>query len=128
MHALLLVAHGSRRQASNQEVEALTQRIAASGGHRFGLYATAFLELASPTIEEGLRHCLTNGAKKITLVPYFLAAGTHVVNDIPAIIEKMAEELAGVEVEVEPHVGQSPLMEELILSLAASGRARLGDP
>jgi sirohydrochlorin ferrochelatase len=118
MHALLLVAHGSRREASNQEVEALTQRIAARGDERFGLYTTAFLELASPSIQEALRGCITKGATKITIVPYFLAAGTHVVKDVPAIIEEMGDELGAVEVQIAPHVGQSPMMEALILGVA----------
>ena len=48
--ALLLVAHGSRRTASNLEVAQLAGQLQASLQADFMLVKSAFLELAEPTI------------------------------------------------------------------------------
>ena len=45
MRTLILVAHGSRREASNQEIRALTEALARQGGERFDRVSCAFLEL-----------------------------------------------------------------------------------
>ena len=45
MKCLLLIAHGSRRAASNQEVCELAERIQAQAGNRFDLVQGAFLKL-----------------------------------------------------------------------------------
>ncbi|MBA1332368.1 cobalamin biosynthesis protein CbiX, partial [Candidatus Endoriftia persephone str. Guaymas] len=44
--ALLIVAHGSRREASNQEVRQLTERVRVRAGPLYSEVACAFLELA----------------------------------------------------------------------------------
>ena len=75
---LLIVAHGSRRQASNEEVRALARRLAAAQHPDIGEIEVAFLELAEPSIADGLTNCVNKGAKEIAVFPYFLAAGTHV--------------------------------------------------
>lgn len=52
MKFLLLVAHGSRRQASNQEIHGIAEKIA----ERLPLYyegvQVAFLEFSSPSIDD----------------------------------------------------------------------------
>ena len=55
MHALLLIAHGSRREASNQEVRELAARLERIAGDRFGRVIPAFLELAEPDIPDRRR-------------------------------------------------------------------------
>ena len=40
MKALLIVAHGSRRESSNDEVRQITRQVAAIAGDEFGLGTT----------------------------------------------------------------------------------------
>jgi len=47
MKALLLIAHGSRRAESNDEIRALTQKMKTLAGGRFSEVESAFLELAT---------------------------------------------------------------------------------
>jgi len=54
LKALLLVAHGSRRRESNEEIAILTQRVRECAGGRFDLVTCAFLELAEPSIPDGI--------------------------------------------------------------------------
>ena len=58
MKSLLLVAHGSRRQASNEEVRELTARLAEHAGAAYGYVDCGFLELAEPSIPEGIQRCI----------------------------------------------------------------------
>ena len=88
MHALLLIAHGSRREASNQEVRELADEFERLVGDRFERVVPAFLELAEPDIPTGVDLCVEAGATSVTAVPYFLSAGRHVASDIPAELEK----------------------------------------
>ena len=54
MRSLLLVAHGSRREASNQEIRNLTAALAGRAIGRFGHVGCAFLEIARPSIPEAI--------------------------------------------------------------------------
>ena len=47
-----------------------------------------FLELAEPSIPDGIQRCIDAGATEVVVVPYFLSAGRHVSEDIPAEVEK----------------------------------------
>jgi sirohydrochlorin ferrochelatase len=54
MKALLLIAHESRREASNEEVMALAKRIQINSPGHFEMVVPAFLALAEPSIPEAI--------------------------------------------------------------------------
>ena len=58
MHGLVLIADGSRRQASNHEVMDLSSRLQQFGGDLFQLVETGFLEIANPSIPETIEYCI----------------------------------------------------------------------
>lgn len=120
MRALLIVAHGSRRRASNTEVMEVARAVASGVGAEFDIVEAAFLELAEPDIPTGIRRCIERGATALSVVPYFLAAGRHVVNDIPDIVDALRAEFPAVDISVAQHVGASAMMPELIKQCAAS--------
>ncbi|NDP48143.1 MAG: cobalamin biosynthesis protein CbiX [Sulfuriferula multivorans] len=118
MKTLLLIAHGSRRAASNDEVRQLTHRLNAINPPGFSGVETAFLELAQPSIPEGLAACLAKGASEIVVFPYFLAAGTHVVNDIPEALQAFQSAHPQIKVSLTRHLGDSDLLPQAILQVA----------
>jgi sirohydrochlorin ferrochelatase len=120
MQALLVVAHGSRREASNNEVRVLTTNIINQTDNPFELVETAFLELAEPSIPDGLEACIKKGADAVVVFPYFLAAGTHVVTDIPNEIQPISNKYPDVKITIAPHLGRSPQLTDAILALASS--------
>jgi sirohydrochlorin ferrochelatase len=119
MRALLIVAHGSRRAASNDEVRALAKTVTARAGGLYNRISCAFLELAEPSIPEGIEQLIEAGVRDITVVPYFLSAGRHVAEDIPAEVAKVSPP-DGVTIRIAPYVGLSDTMADLLL---AQGRA-----
>jgi len=118
MHALLLIAHGSRREASNEEVRELAAEFERIVGDRFDRVVPAFLELAEPDIPTGVDLCVEAGATSITAVPYFLSAGRHVANDIPAELAKAARKQTAVTIHQSDYLGKHKLIPGLLLQLA----------
>lgn len=87
-HAVLVVGHGSRRQEANDDVREVARRISERGG--FPLVRAAFLEIASPSIEEGFARLVAEGARDITVHPYFLSPGRHTRGDVPVEVRAAA--------------------------------------
>lgn len=116
--SLLIVAHGSRRAASNDEVRTVAARVAAAADGRFTRIACAFLELAPPSIPEGLTGLIAEGAEHIVVVPYFLAAGRHVTEDIPAEVARVRGAHPGIRIDIAPYLGTAHLMPELLLQMS----------
>ena len=121
MKALLIVAHGSRRKESNDEVRRLATRIDENSGPAFDLVASAFLEISSPQIDSAVADLEEDGATTIKVFPYFLAAGTHVVNDIPRLIKEAEEHHPGIHFEILPHLGALQGISTLILNQIYKG-------
>ncbi len=115
--ALLLVAHGSRRSSSNDEVRAVAKRLAEQDGGEYQQVRAAFLELAEPLIPQGIEQCIAEGAEEVVVLPYFLSAGRHVVEDIPA--EAAKAEVGTARVRIAPYLGSAEGLEGVLLSLAA---------
>ena len=113
MKSLLLIAHGSRVQASNDEIAALTDRLRDHLKGRFDHVACAFLELADPDIPDGIDRCVAAGATEIVALPYFLSAGRHITEDIPREIAKRNP--PGVRIHLADYIGIADGMTELLL-------------
>ncbi|MDF7808247.1 CbiX/SirB N-terminal domain-containing protein [Pontiellaceae bacterium B12219] len=124
MRALLVVAHGSRRKESNDEVRRLTIRIEENSGPAFDLVSCAFLEISSPQIDSAIADLVDAGATTIKVFPYFLAAGTHVVQDIPRLIEEAEANYPSVHLEILPHLGALQGISTLILNQIYKGAPR----
>jgi sirohydrochlorin ferrochelatase len=116
MKSLILVAHGSRRDTSNSEIRALTERLSDRVKNQFEHIACAFLEFEHPTIATAIDTAVQAGSSEITVLPYFLAPGIHVTVDIPALLTAKSALHPAVTFDLKPHVGASPAMVELLAS------------
>jgi sirohydrochlorin ferrochelatase len=118
MKGLLLVAHGSRRAESNEEVRQIARDLDAGSGGRFDQVACAFLEIVQPSIPDGLRAMIRSGVRRVVVLPYFLSAGRHVVSDIPGEVNIVRAENPEVEIVLAPYLGASRGVVDLLLGLA----------
>ena len=122
MKALVLIAHGSRRQISNDEVIALSRVIAREMKNDYPIVAAAFLGLAEPSIPDALDRCVNQGAMDICVVPYFLSAGRHVQDDIPGEVDKARAMHADIPMTILQHIGVSPQMKDLVRGIVINSR------
>lgn len=124
MHALLLIAHGSRREASNEDVRQLAEQIRQLDRQldrgTFDAVVPAFLELADPDIGAGVDQCVAAGANLITVMPYFLSPGRHVAEDIPEELEHAQSRYPGVRFHLCEHLGGLEVMGKMVLDAAAA--------
>lgn len=118
MKALVLVAHGSRRNASNDEVRALSKELSESLEGAFDFVNAGFLELAEPSIPDAILDSIKEGAQDVVVLPYFLSAGRHVVEDVPAEVDKVREVRPDVNIDIRNHVGGMPGLVSLLCEAA----------
>ncbi|MFJ5767157.1 sirohydrochlorin chelatase [Lysinibacillus sp. NPDC093210] len=86
MQAILYVAHGSRVKAGVEQAVAFLQRV--QQDIDLPIQEICFLELAQPTIAQGIENCVRQGATAIAIMPILLLAAQHAKQDIPQEIEK----------------------------------------
>ena len=118
MNILLLVAHGSRREESNLEVESLSKKMLKFNSNQFDEVMPAFLEFASPSITEAIQKCSEIGARRVTVLPYFLSAGVHINRDIPGEVEKASQNHPNLEINVKNYFGSREEIAELLMKTA----------
>jgi sirohydrochlorin ferrochelatase len=114
---VLVVGHGSRREEANEDVREAARRIAELGGFR--LVEPAFLEIEHPNISEGFARLVQQGAREITVHPYFLSPGRHTRGDIPVEVEQAAKQHVGISYRITEPLSAHPLVIE-----ASVGRIR----
>lgn len=118
MKSLVLVAHGSRRESSNDEVREVAARLAQRTSDTFANVSAAFLELAEPSIADGIVSSVDAGASEIVVLPYFLSAGRHVVTDIPREVDAARAARPNADICVVPYLGASHSLLDVLASLA----------
>jgi sirohydrochlorin ferrochelatase len=119
--ALLLIAHGSRRPEANADLEHLADQLRAGGEYHH--VQAAYLELCEPGIVAGGERCVAAGARRVVLLPYFLSAGVHVVEDLTAARDELRRRHPEVQFVLAEPLGRHPLLAEIV---AERARAALG--
>ena len=110
--AVIIVDHGSRRQASNDMLEQATRDFAA--GAQYTIVEPAHMELAQPDIATAFRRCVERGAARVIVFPYFLSPGRHWNEDIPRLTAAAAADWPHVEWLVTAPFGLHPGMGSII--------------
>ncbi len=110
--AILLIAHGSRRQEANEDLIRLRDMIRASRPNQ--IIEHSFLELAQPTISEGATCCVEQNASKVLMFPYFLSAGVHVVEDLDQFKIEFERKWPETEFVICPPLGLHRLMVDIV--------------
>ncbi|MBL7004315.1 MAG: CbiX/SirB N-terminal domain-containing protein [Gammaproteobacteria bacterium] len=118
MKALLLIAHGSRRQQSNEEVFALAEKLKNNCSEQYSIVHAGFLEIADVLIPDGIKKCVDDGATEIIVLPYFLNSGNHVVKDIPEEVSDVIPLYPNVDIKIAQHLGASEMMMDLLIASA----------
>lgn len=107
--AILLIDHGSSRARAHDQLVEMAARLAEALRARGDdtIVEIAHMELAAPSIAEGLEQCVSRGAELISAVPCLLSRGRHVSEDIPEMLKQASAKHSGVRV-----LYASPLAEQ----------------
>lgn len=85
---VILIDHGSKRQASNEHLESVARAYQQRCPPHFVVVA-AHMEIAPPSIADQVeRLVFDRGVDDIVCHPYFLSPGRHVMQDIPELVKE----------------------------------------
>lgn len=115
MKAIIFIAHGSKKEKSNNEFIQLVEKISQKD-KTYDLKSAAFLELALPDIQSTAISFINQGAKEIYFYPFFLNSGKHVQIDLPNIIIELKEKYPNLQFTLLEHFGKSEKIVDIILS------------
>ena len=114
--ALLIVDHGSTRDEANRMLEDVADVVRRK---RPGLIVhIAHMELAQPTLEEGIEACVRDGANEVVVHPYMLSPGRHAAHDIPDMVTQTAVRFPGVRFRVTGPLGIHDKIGEVVIERA----------
>ena len=111
--AIVIVDHGSRKEAANAVVLELARAVQMRAGPGVRV-AWAHMEGAEPLLSEAIDACVSQGALEVTVQPLFLVPGKHATRDIPELLAAARERHAQVRFELGQVIGADPLLVELI--------------
>lgn len=112
--ALIIIAHGSRLAAANEEFFQLVTRVAESVTG-YGKVLPAFLEAAPPTLLQASQTAIDSGAKRIAVYPLFFNNGRHVGKDIPALVAEAMDHFPDIDFELCDYFGSNPQLADTVI-------------
>jgi sirohydrochlorin cobaltochelatase len=113
---IILLGHGSRDPLWRQPIEAVAARLARL---RPGLpVRCAYLELQVPTLADAARELAATGVASVSITPMFLGSGKHVRDDVPKLLQALAQEHPAVEFDLRPPVGDDARVLDLLAQMA----------
>ena len=116
---IVLFAHGSRDREWARPFEALAATLSRQTD---AVVRLAYLELMQPPLDEAIRALVAEGAQSIRIVPVFLGPGGHTRQDLPKLAASARARHPGVEISVEPPIGeQASVIEAIAAAIAAKG-------
>jgi sirohydrochlorin cobaltochelatase len=119
---IVLFAHGSREAGWAKPFESIARQLAGEF-----LVELAYLEVMKPTLAEAVASLAAKGAQRVRIIPLFLGAGAHVREDLPKLAQAARERHAGVEIVLEPTIGERAEVTDAIaavISKAISHQSR----
>jgi sirohydrochlorin ferrochelatase len=120
---LIFLAHGSKNPQANSNTQELVEKLKIKEGGQFTNWLCAFLEFAEPDLNMAIETALLSKPNRITLFPYFLHMGNHVMQDIPRLLLNYQRQHPEVEFITLPPLGAYPQITDVILECLRSHHA-----
>ena len=112
--AILIVDHGSKKKAANEMLKHIAEHV--SRLRPEFIVETAHMELADPSIQQGIQKCVELGAKTVVVHPYMLSPGRHATEDIPKMVQVCARHYPEIKIRVTEPLGVDSRIAEVVLS------------
>ncbi len=114
--ALVLFAHGAR----DPEWANPMRRVQAEIRQRLPgvTVELAFLEFMAPTLLDCVHGLIEQGARKIVVLPMFIAQGGHLKRDVPELLEQLRQQHPGVEFSLSGAIGENEIVVQAMASAA----------
>ena len=104
--AIILFAHGARDPEWAAPFGIIKQQLQAARPEV--QVELAFQDFMTPSLEAAVAQSALQGAKRIVLVPLFMAQGGHLKQDLPLLVGKLRQQHPQLELQVMPAIGDAP--------------------
>lgn len=112
--AVILLGHGSRDPLWSQPMQAMATAISAASPQL--PVVCAYLELTLPTAEQASTELLARhpDLARIVLYPVFLGMGSHLREDLPALVESLQAKFPQVQIHITEALGMDGRLIQLV--------------
>ena len=104
--AIILFAHGARDPEWAAPFGIIQRQLQAARPDT--QVELAFQDFMRPTLDEAVAQSAARGARRIVLVPLFMAQGGHLKQDLPLLVGKIREQHPQLELQLMPAIGDVP--------------------
>jgi sirohydrochlorin cobaltochelatase len=105
-NAIVLFAHGARDPEWAAPFAIIREQLQAARPDV--QVELAFQDFMTPKLDAAVAQCAARGAKRVVLVPLFMAQGGHLKQDLPVFVAKIREQHPQIELQVMPAIGDEP--------------------
>ena len=113
---LVVFAHGSRDIRWQLPFDELTIGLKDSLGA--DAVRLAYMEFISPTLSDVAEEAVNDGKSELQVLPFFLAAGAHLAEDIPVQVADVQMRFPQLQIKLLPPIGEHPRVKELFQEIA----------
>ena len=110
--ALIILGHGSRSAESTAQFLEVVALFAAR--YPGDVVLPAFMQLATPSLEEALNSAAARGVEDIIVLPCFLFQGMHVKADIPEMLAQLKSAHPQINVRFGQPIGADPRIADIL--------------
>jgi len=114
---LIILGHGSRAPEAAETLAKVTGMVREKTKYERVDYAS--LQLSEPDLPAVVREQVKAGIKSITVVPFLIAVGQHVKEDIPEALVALSDEFPGVSMRLGKPLGPDPRLADILAERAA---------
>ena len=111
--AIILLGHGSRIPGAGEDMEQVARRMREKLGQE--IIEICYMSKLGPHFPEVFERCVSRGATKIIVVPYFLHSGLHLNEDIPDLLREKAREYPHVKLILGKNLGFDECLVDLVI-------------
>lgn len=113
MKGVLILAHGSRVEATKQTINQVVEMV--RGKITDMPIQIAYMEFCEENIEHGIKSLVEKGVTEIKAVPYFLFEGIHIKEDIPEEIGEILKAYPDVKLEMGHTLGVDERLTDILV-------------
>lgn len=113
MRAILYICHGSRVKKGQQAALAFIEKTMET--EAAPIQEACFLELADPSIAEGVARCVERGATEIIAIPFLLLRAGHANVDIPTELQDVMTSYPNIPVYYGDPIGVDERMVDVLI-------------
>ena len=110
---VLVVAHGSRARETEETLVSILEVVKEK--MPTAIIEHAFMEFSDKTLESGIASLVAKNVSEIKVVPYFLFAGIHLKEDIPAMLNECVAKHRGIKWSMEEPLGFDRRLAEILV-------------